>query len=639
MAAERTGRDPELPEAQTFTQALQGSLNGTRKVEQRVVSLQSGLTRRQAMWEAYLRDMKDALRREQARFVKDMEKLRADLGQALHQQEEARAELVSVAALAGRAPARPPPDNRVDRIFEAWCAEDPDNDAQAVLRRAMAAAGEGRSAPPPHHTAPAARSMGPPPGLAATCFWGCRCCHVRSGCLDGTSCGAGYPGSECCGRSYELWGRALPGTWPVRRLCYAGSLSSFTWTDGLAPSHDVRLPTHQTWTLRKNRGRGNRSWGSGRCQCFGFCVGGHSGGYPLQPWHTSQHRLAPEYRPCKAPCAHVHTRRRRACCAPRPRRHRRYCWCLTGAPMQGQSSWSAACLWRPVTVCCLRMGLWRLDSTLFLLCPGFRSSSVTFCLCVVSRHSSSECLGNAVHIFTVFPSFCFEQPWATPPVFHFLDVLPMQPPWSLVGCRWYISLPTLHTPWVLACVIGAVSGPFSSAPDSLLPSSSHCSGSNAPNKRIGGSGSLACCPSAIAILNRLALTCGYTSNQLASAFCRVLVGPTTPICQDEQALLSRPGTSCLAPPEPSVRSMCPTTPLRGFHPCEPRMLPCCTPFFPYAPASYGIGEAPNKRIGGSGSLARLLPYPFWFSSVCVERLFHLCCDGIIVVAFSAHCLS
>ncbi|CAE7440024.1 hypothetical protein AK812_SmicGene41939 [Symbiodinium microadriaticum] len=123
MAAERTGRDPELPEAQTFTQALQGSLNGTRKVEQRVVSLQSGLTRRQAMWEAYLRDMKDALRREQARFVKDMEKLRADLGQALHQQEEARAELVSVAALAGRAPARPPPDNRVDRIFEAWCAE------------------------------------------------------------------------------------------------------------------------------------------------------------------------------------------------------------------------------------------------------------------------------------------------------------------------------------------------------------------------------------------------------------------------------------------------------------------------------------------------------------------------------------
>ena len=150
-----SGREQELPEAQTFTQALQGSLNGTRKVEQRVISLQSGLTRRQAMWEAYLRDMKDALRREQARFVKDMEKLRTDLGQALRQQEEARAELVSVAALAGRAPTRPPPDDRVDRVFDAWCAEDPDSDAQAVLRR-----------PPQHHTAPGARSMGPPPGLS-----------------------------------------------------------------------------------------------------------------------------------------------------------------------------------------------------------------------------------------------------------------------------------------------------------------------------------------------------------------------------------------------------------------------------------------------------------------------------------------
>ena len=162
-----SGREQELPEVQTFTQALQGSLNGTRKVEQRVISLQSGLTRRQAMWEAYLRDMKDALRREQARFVKDMEKLRADLGQALRQQEEARAELVSVAALAGRAPTRPPPDDRVDRVFDAWCAEDPDGDAQAVLRRAMAAASEGRMAPPQHHAAPATRSMGPPPGLPA----------------------------------------------------------------------------------------------------------------------------------------------------------------------------------------------------------------------------------------------------------------------------------------------------------------------------------------------------------------------------------------------------------------------------------------------------------------------------------------
>ena len=160
-------RDSEPTEAQTFTQALQGSLNGTRKVEQRVVSLQSGLVRRQSMWESYLRDMKEALRREQARFVKDMEKLRTDLAQAMQQQEDARAELVRVAALAGRAPERPPPDSRVDRVFDAWCSEEPDNDAHAVLRRAMAATGEGHLIPQASHTGPPVRTTGPPPGLSA----------------------------------------------------------------------------------------------------------------------------------------------------------------------------------------------------------------------------------------------------------------------------------------------------------------------------------------------------------------------------------------------------------------------------------------------------------------------------------------
>ena len=111
------------------------------------------------MWEQYLRDMKDALRREQTRFTRDMERLRGDLDHALLNQEAARAELLRIAALAGRAPERPPPDSRADRLISAWCAEESDNDAQSILRRAMAATGDMPSVSPTTGTA------GPPPGL------------------------------------------------------------------------------------------------------------------------------------------------------------------------------------------------------------------------------------------------------------------------------------------------------------------------------------------------------------------------------------------------------------------------------------------------------------------------------------------
>ena len=157
---QQRGRDPEPNDAPTFTQALQGSLNGTRKMEQRVHSLQEGLARRQEMWELYLRDMKDALRREQTRWTRDMERMRGDLEQALLNQEAARAELLRVAALAGRAPERPPADDRAERLISAWCAEEPDNDAQSILRRAMAATSDMTSA------ASATGHAGPPPGLA-----------------------------------------------------------------------------------------------------------------------------------------------------------------------------------------------------------------------------------------------------------------------------------------------------------------------------------------------------------------------------------------------------------------------------------------------------------------------------------------
>ena len=134
-------------------------------MEQRVASLQANLARRQELWEVYLRDMKEALRREQARFARDMDKLRTDLEQAIQNQEGARAELLRVAALAGRAPERPPPDTRMDRLFAAWCAEDADNDAQAILRRAMAATGTHSAALATDLPGPSASGMGAPPGL------------------------------------------------------------------------------------------------------------------------------------------------------------------------------------------------------------------------------------------------------------------------------------------------------------------------------------------------------------------------------------------------------------------------------------------------------------------------------------------
>ena len=142
------GNDMEAPEPPSFTQALQGSLNSTRKTEQKVLNLQNGLEKRQQLWELYLRDMKEALKREQARFMRDMEKMRADLDLALQNQDGARAELIRVAALAGRAPEAPAPDTRIDRIFDVWQAETSADDAQAVLRRAMESSAGHLAGPP-----------------------------------------------------------------------------------------------------------------------------------------------------------------------------------------------------------------------------------------------------------------------------------------------------------------------------------------------------------------------------------------------------------------------------------------------------------------------------------------------------------
>ena len=77
-----------------LTQLLQTSLNGTRKAEQRVISLTEALANREKLWLQYEKDLKAAYQREFARFTKDIEKLKDDLQKAKAAQAGARADLL-----------------------------------------------------------------------------------------------------------------------------------------------------------------------------------------------------------------------------------------------------------------------------------------------------------------------------------------------------------------------------------------------------------------------------------------------------------------------------------------------------------------------------------------------------------------
>ncbi|OLP90022.1 Nipped-B-like protein B [Symbiodinium microadriaticum] len=88
--------DLEVPEAGGLTQALQTSLNGTRKAEQRVIALTAALGKREELWSQYERDIAAAYKKEHARFLRDMARIRDDLQKATVVQAESRQELVRV---------------------------------------------------------------------------------------------------------------------------------------------------------------------------------------------------------------------------------------------------------------------------------------------------------------------------------------------------------------------------------------------------------------------------------------------------------------------------------------------------------------------------------------------------------------
>ena len=349
---QQRGRETEPNEAPTFTQALQGSLNGTRKMEQRVHSLQDGLARRQEMWELYLRDMKDALRREQTRFTRDMERLRGDLDQALLNQEAACAELLRVAALAGRAPERPPPDNRAERLISAWCAEEPDNDAQSILRRAMAATGDMPSA------SPATGNAGPPPGLVHMPPPG----HMGvDAFMDEVDALAGQSTSPPPPATGEVPASpAFGGFRPPDADAYAGP----AMRDPYLPSPgqtalracSIGVAPAATWPIRKSRWRYCNSprWprifrppGSG--------LGGYEGSHSFRDGCSADDGKHSANRPLQASGSDFHRGRRRVECTTRsgwggdPRRS------LAGAPLQRQAVGGGPSPRSPVTVCCLRL--------------------------------------------------------------------------------------------------------------------------------------------------------------------------------------------------------------------------------------------------------------------------------------------
>ena len=155
---DRDQEDPE--EGATFAQVLQSSLNGTRKTEQKVISINNAIAKRKEMWDNYVRDMKAAYKKEEQRFHREMERLRGDLAKAAQTQEEARATLLRVAAEAatfGSASSTgdvPMSSSGVDQIFDSWRADEDEFDDRALFQRALAANAASRTA------------MGPPPGLS-----------------------------------------------------------------------------------------------------------------------------------------------------------------------------------------------------------------------------------------------------------------------------------------------------------------------------------------------------------------------------------------------------------------------------------------------------------------------------------------
>ena len=140
-----TGLEASTDPADAITQFLQESINATRKTEQKVRSLTATKTRKEALWEKYVQDMKQTLQREHQRHQKELDRLSAELHAATQAQETARAHLRSsweAVAAGGQAPpvAMEAETEGWDSMLELWQAEQQEAVAsQAVLRRALGA--------------------------------------------------------------------------------------------------------------------------------------------------------------------------------------------------------------------------------------------------------------------------------------------------------------------------------------------------------------------------------------------------------------------------------------------------------------------------------------------------------------------
>ena len=142
-----TGHE-ENPRMDSWNQQLQSGLNGTRKAENRVASLQAQIKERRKQWEDWIEKMKAAWHREKTRHAKEQDRLNTELEKALQAQEEARQALREVARTMGTGqlatPAEAPGEAEWNAMLREWRSEIQESGADAVLRRALQATGPPR---------------------------------------------------------------------------------------------------------------------------------------------------------------------------------------------------------------------------------------------------------------------------------------------------------------------------------------------------------------------------------------------------------------------------------------------------------------------------------------------------------------
>ncbi|CAE7900299.1 unnamed protein product, partial [Symbiodinium sp. KB8] len=164
-------RDQDADDGGGLTSILQASLNTTRKAEQRVQHLAAAADQRAELWAIYEKDIAAAYRKEHARFLRDMARLKEDHQKAVAAQAGARTDLLRVFYSGGVAP-EPANTVNVESLMQSWRSPPEEQDFQSIIQRAAQAAEEARHARdiaqgrPDLPAAPATPTFGvPPPGL------------------------------------------------------------------------------------------------------------------------------------------------------------------------------------------------------------------------------------------------------------------------------------------------------------------------------------------------------------------------------------------------------------------------------------------------------------------------------------------